>query len=421
MCSGLGPDGHIDERRKNWIVLDDYCSRMSDTGLRVLRKYGLLLAALGIVVVRVGAALFAARLALTYGKRGPWFGSLHPSVVDLLERWDAGWYIGIAHAGYFDLNSHAFFPAYPLLIRLTSPVLGYPNGALAVSWLAAVFAMWGVLDVARRFVSLQTSWIAAFLLAWNPVSIFFVAAYPEGVLIATMIWSLRFCLDKKWWQAATLAAVASFTMPQGVVSAMVLGLAVLLSDRRWFGLLRGVCYAVLGELGLLGYLVYCWVTTGNPLIFESATKHGWHSHLTYPFHTVFVGLDYVFTGALNAYFHGGVTPQIGAVLTLNALAGALGGVIAVAGLYLCWRDRRLILPAALLALGVLVSVISIEPSLESTGRFILFLAPLYIIVAILLDRLPRVARLPVGVNLLLVSALLSVLFGVMFNLGWWLT
>jgi hypothetical protein len=93
----------------------------------------------------------------------------------------------------------------------------------------------------------------------------------------------------------------------------------------------------------------------------------------------------------------------------------------VAGLYLCWRDRRLILPAALLALGVLVSVISIEPSLESTGRVILFLSPLYIIVAILLDRLPRVARLPVGVNLLLVSALLSVLFGVMFNLGWWLT
>jgi Gpi18-like mannosyltransferase len=395
---------------------------MIDARLRVLRKNGLLLTAVVIVVVRVAAAIFSAQWALTLGKTGPWFSSLHTSVADLLEHWDAGWYIGIAKSGYSTVDSHAFFPAYPLLIRSISSVFGYPNAALAVSWLAAVFAIWGVLDVAQRFVSFQSSaLIAALLLAWNPVSIFFVAGYPEGLLVATMIWSLRFCLDKKWWQAATLAALASLAMPQGVVSALVLGLAVLLSDRRWVGLLRSVFYVVLGELGLLSYVVYCGVTTGNPLIFQSATKSGWNSQLTYPFHTVFVGLNFVFTGALNFQFNGGVTPQIDAVLTLNALAGALGAVFMVAGLYLCWRDRGLILPATLLALGVLVSVITIEPSLESTGRFILFLAPLYVIVAVLLDRLPRIARLPVGVSLLLVSVLLSVLFGVMFNLGWWLT
>jgi hypothetical protein len=70
---------------------------------------------------------------------------------------------------------------------------------------------------------------------------------------------------------------------------------------------------------------------------------------------------------------------------------------------------------------VLVSVATIEPSLESTGRFILFLAPLYIIVGVLLDRLPRVARLPVGVSVLVASVVLAVLYGVLFNLGWWLT
>ena len=170
---------------------------------------------------------------------------------------------------------------------------------------------------------------------------------------------------------------------------------------------------VLGELGLLGYLVYCWVTTGNPLILETASKNGWHSHVTYPFHTVF--------SELNSLFASGLSPQIHAVWTLNGLAGALGGVLAVAGLYLSWRDRRFVLPAALLALGVLASVATIEPSLESTGRFIFFLAPLYVILGVLLDRLPRVARLPVGVSLLVASVVLAVLYGVLFNLGWWLT
>lgn len=386
---------------------------MNDAGVSVLRKNGLLLSALGIVVIRIVAGYFTSQLALVFGKRGPWFRAHHTSVSDLFDRWDARHYIRIAHLGYSGLDSHAFFPAYPLLIRLTSPVFGYPNAALAVSWLAAVFAVWGVLDVTRRFVSLQSSWIAAFLFAWNPVSIFFVAGYPEGLLVATMVWSLRFCLDKKWWQAATLAAVASVVMPQGVVSALVLGLAVLLCDRRWVGLLRSVSYVVLGELGLLGFLIYCWVTTGNPLIVETATRDGWHSQVTYPFHTVF--------SELNSVFASGLSPQIHAVWTLNGLAGTLGGVVAVAGLYLCWRDRRLILPATLLALGMLISVSTIEPSLEGTGRFVLFLAPLYIIVGVLLDRLPRVARLPVGVSLLIVSVVLAVLYGVLFNLGWWLT
>jgi hypothetical protein len=373
------------------------------------------------VALRVVAAIFTAQWALTLGKTGPWFNTLQTSVADLLDRWDAGWYIGIAHSGYASIDSHAFFPAYPLLIRFTSPVFGYPDTALAVSWVAAVFATWGVLDVSSRFVSSHSAWMAAMLLVWNPVSIFFVAGYPEGLLIASMIWSLRFCLDKKWWRAAALAAVASIAMPQGVVSALVLGLAVLLSDRRWVGFLRSVLFVVLGELGVLSYSVYCWITSGNPLIFESATRSAWNSQLTYPFHTVFSALNFVFTGAINFQFNGGVTPQIDAVLTLNALVGALGGVLAIVGLYLCWRDRCLILPSTLLALGVLVSVITIVPSLESTGRFILYLAPLYVVIAVLLEKLPRAIQRPVGVSLVLASVLLSVLFAVMFNLGWWMT
>jgi uncharacterized membrane protein YwaF len=106
---------------------------------------------------------------------------------------------------------------------------------------------------------------------------------------------------------------------------------------------------------------------------------------------------------------------------LNATAGILGGVLAAAGLYLCWRDRKLLLPVTLLALGVFVSVVTIDLGADSTARFILFLAPLYVLGAVLIDRVPARARLPLMMNVLLCSSMLAVLYGAMFNFGWWLT
>lgn len=386
---------------------------MADEAPKVGSLQDSLLASLGIVGVRLIAAIATARLALSIGRTGPWFTSGTTSLTGLFEQWDAGWYLGIAKMGYFTPDSRAFYPAYPLLIRLVSPLVGYSGGALAISWIAAVIAVWGVLDVARRFVSFQSAWTGAMLLAWNPVSIFFIAGYPESLLAAAMVWSLRFCLDKKWSQAAGLAAVASCLLPQGAVSALVVGFALLLSEKRWRGLLRGISYALIGELGLAGYMIYSWVTTGNPVIFESVAKSHWHVHLTYPFHSSL--------SSLAAGLARGDIPAISAVQLVNGFAGVLGGAIAVVGLRLCWRDRRLILPSTLLALGVLVSVITIEPSLASTARFVLFIVPLYVVVAVLVDRLPRRLKSLVAANLLILSALLSVLFGVMFNLGWWLT
>src|SRR5580765_6011780 len=38
--------------------------------------------------------------------------------IDVWERWDSGWFLGIASHGYSDpSHSTAFFPAYPLLVR----------------------------------------------------------------------------------------------------------------------------------------------------------------------------------------------------------------------------------------------------------------------------------------------------------------
>jgi hypothetical protein len=116
-----------------------------------------------------------------------------------------------------------------------------------------------------------------------------------------------------------------------------------------------------------------------------------------------------------------VSRQWRIVYALDGGVGLLAVAIAVAGFALCRRDHRLILPATLFSVGLVISVITVDDSADSTARFVFFLAQLYVIAAVLLQRLPSVARLPVVINVLMLSGASAVFFGAVFNLGYWLT
>jgi len=176
------------------------------------------LISLAMVTPRVLVGIVSIPLARDYVGRGPWSLRGNVSWTSQFSRWDASLYIDIARSGYSTFQLHAFYPVYPLLIKLFSPFFGYTAGSLLVTWLAAVLATWGVIDVTKRFTSLPMAWWAGLLLVWNPLSIFFISGYPESLLVAAMIWSLDFCLQSRWWLAALFAAVASGVLPQGTAS-----------------------------------------------------------------------------------------------------------------------------------------------------------------------------------------------------------
>ena len=116
-----------------------------------------------------------------------------------------------------------------------------------------------------------------------------------------------------------------------------------------------------------------------------------------------------------------VSPQMKVVYALDAGSGLFAVAVVVAGVVLSARDRRLVLPTTLLVVGVLISVITVDAAADSTARFMLFLAPLYVIVAVVLHRLPALVRLPVVLNVVILAAAGAVFFGALFNLGYWLT
>jgi hypothetical protein len=217
----------------------------------------------------------------------------------LLEGWfryDGNWYELIVTRGY-SLNAPgqqanvAFFPAYPLLVRVVDVVVrdavlaGILVTALAGCGAVVLFHRWCCErvgpDLARAAV--------AVLLAYPYVWYLFGAVYADAVFLAAALGAFVL-LDRGHPVWAGLAGVvATAARPVGV--AVVLGLVAVTLQRaadrpgpparglvdRWRGRLRWSDAAVLTSIGgLAAWSTYLWVRFDDPLLFSKIQgASGW--------------------------------------------------------------------------------------------------------------------------------------------------
>ena len=330
--------------------------------------------------------------------------------------WDGAHYLSIAEHGYAAVFDTPFFPLQPLLARPLAELLGYPNALIATSWVALGFAVWGIVDLAARLTTRRGAIAAALLFAWNPVSVFLVAGYAESLFVALTVWSLRFCLDRRWVVAAMLAGAASAVEPQGACSGVIVVVGILLAERgvRRVGLALGC--ALIAEAGLIGFALYCWDRFGNPLEFQASVSTFWHSHLTYPLHAFVedVQRSGLTSGARPLFTTGHfiyVLDAGGAVVAAGALA---------AGIARCVRDRRWVLPMLLLILGAGFSLSTIDLWAGNDARFVSTLVTIYLVSAIVFEYLARRSMLLVAA-VLVPSAALAIYVETLFHMVSWIT
>ncbi len=141
--------------------------------------------------------------------------------------WDGSWYIGIARDGYSaapvnveHMANYAFFPLYPMLIRLAAAAIG--NYALAgivvsnVCLLVACFYLFRYVrldegadrEAARRAVKYQLLFPLAFL---------FSAVLTEALFVALAIACLYYARRGRWAIAGPLGFLITLARPTGVV------------------------------------------------------------------------------------------------------------------------------------------------------------------------------------------------------------
>ena len=304
---------------------------------------------------------------------------------DAMCQYDCGWYLRIAASGYSadadfanfgSLPHWAFFPLFPMLLRL--PMAVFPNtGALFGQEVAGLFAagvlylgfiLIALLYAKRTRPALDPRLLLAVLIL-SPYGYFFSAVYSEGLFNLLLLAALLMLAQRRVMAAAVFTALLCATRPTGVI--MLVPIAVERLTHLWRNWNRENRIALLGEtllpiavapLGLSLFMAVQYVAMGDALAF-SHVQLLWERHWSGPLSTLAAGLA---AWDWPKLFDPTAPPS----QSYDAAWALLG--LAVAG-FLAWRRR--FAEAWVLSVGVLLpaaTALHSLPRFVATSPFVLF-------------------------------------------------
>ncbi|MCE0486294.1 hypothetical protein [Ornithinimicrobium sediminis] len=224
-------------------------------------------------------------LWVTYAEQDPSvFTGTQPPFFDVAILWDGKWYQRIAVEGYpgelpvdaagdVQQNPWAFYPVFPLTVRLLMGGTGLPFGvaATAVATVLGYAAALAIAGLLRHLVGAPGALAAVALVGAFPAAPTLQVAYTESLallLLATVLWLL---VRRRWLPAAGVALLTGLARPIALPLGLVALVAVLVRWRsrheepisRGEGLGMVSALAACAASGLIWPAV-AWVRTGRP-------------------------------------------------------------------------------------------------------------------------------------------------------------
>ena len=264
-----------------------------------------------------------------------WLDAADDDPVGIRQRllvWDAGWFLRVAvdgyphgytyEAGVLQGNELAFFPVYPMLIRLVAGLGIEPHtAALVVSWLASFGAAVAVHLLGTSLHNKRTGWALVAICFSAPVSIVFSMAYSEGIFLALVAGMLVAAHRRVWWAAGLLGLLTALTRPTGAAAAVALAVGALMAVREsrakaW----QPITAAVVALAGVPLFLAWVGWRVGDPAAWFRIQAAGWGTAFDYGSSTVSFVATTLSTGD-------GWVPVSVALILLAAL-GAAGVALA---------------------------------------------------------------------------------------------
>jgi Mannosyltransferase (PIG-V) len=255
------------------------------------------------------------------------------------ERQDALWFLRIGTLGYAPGDgSAAFFPLYPLLIRIVAwlPGVGPLDAALLISNGAFYAALVLLHGLTRMEFSEETARTSVLCLAIFPTAFFFLAPYTEAPFLLLSIAAFWFARRDRWVAAALAGALAAMTRSVGI---LILPALVVEAVMQWRQSGRPLLPRLTAALnvadGPLLYLLY-WNLRFHDAWAPLHAQGNWGRHWTFPLSTLWSGLQ-----DANRY---------GTYWLIDALVVGVVVVAVVAGLrvlrpsYLTYAALSLLLP-----------------------------------------------------------------------------
>ena len=311
----------------------------------------------------------------------PWSYDITRRVTPL-TRWDSGWYVNLAEAGYWEPpnqvgqeTNHAFFPLYPGLIRFVVQTTGIEtsragNLVSAVAFLGALllFASW-----TKRHYGEARVMPAVLVLLLFPTSFFFAAVYTEALLLALSLSAVEAFERRRPALGALAGLLAGLTRISGLVLAPYLALVAFRAERdagspraRVLG-----AAALAAASPLLGFGLFClyfWKRFRDPLLFVTA-QHNWSGQAK----SIFDGPALIWRAVIEDIQRGRIL-EAAPARTLEGLYLLLFVVLAV----VLVRQRR---HAEALYVFLTVAIVFASGTLESAGRYVLPAFPAFAVLA----------------------------------------
>jgi hypothetical protein len=240
--------------------------------------------ALVIVVAGLAVAVFGSDAGNQANFDQPSLTHALGGLLSPLSRWDSVWYLGIAHSGYDGGQSTAFFPLYPLLVRMVATVSA-PGALLVASYAISLTALFGALYLMHRLVSLElgspVARVSVLMLCAFPGALWLGAPYSESLFLLLSVAAFWFARTDRWALAGVAAALASATRSAGVVLVVPLLILWWQSGRRR----RDLAWIGLAPLGLAAYSVYLAASIGDGFAYLHL-QEAWFRSFAGPFGAV---------------------------------------------------------------------------------------------------------------------------------------
>jgi hypothetical protein len=324
------------------------------------------------------------------GLTRPW-GAFGDLLVAPAARWDSVWFLSIADSGYGGNDRAAFFPLYPLLVRVGGTLVGSPLlAAVALSMLAFVAALAVFHRLAVIEVGPEGARWAVLALALFPGALWFSAAYSESIFLLVSVGAVLAARRRRWAVAALLGALASATRSAGLLLALPLALLWWDAYRARAARLGDVAWLAVVPLGLGAFCAYL-ALAGHAATAPFAAQDTWHRAFAWPWGGVRDGAIAAWDG-VRQVLHGAPPPVY--------FTKAGGDPLPVA------RHNVMLMVFLLLAVPALLGALRRLPPAHSAYALAAFALPL---------------SYPVGPQpLMSLPRFEAVLYPLFLWLGWWL-
>ena len=308
--------------------------------------------------------------------------------------WDGGHYVGIAQYGYTEKSQYAFFPLYPLLIKVVNKIVqNYTLSAVLISLVATFFAVNAFYSLVSIDFGKKLAASSLWRLLTFPASFYLMTAYSEGLFLLLVISTFLFLRKGNLFLATILAAAASATRLVGL--ALVLALLVEVWSRGGFN--RKNWYVFFSFSGFAIYSLFLFNKIGDPFYYITAEK-SWLRSLAIP------GIGFWET-IKSIATPGFVEKNITATLDL---------LFAVFGVGMVLRSFRFLRPSYSIYALASILVPLFTSSLSSIPRFLLPIFPIFILIALVQNKY-------VIYFYQLVSIMLLAAFAMLFINGYWVS